>query len=93
MPPSKPLTVSSRWLSALRVAFVTSITSASPPISRPALFPSYSLILYPLETSKTRKDSYECNARFSELEVQLIPRSYQRLCCSRRRERSAGEEA
>jgi Transposase len=52
MPPSKPLTLSSKWLSASPVAFATSITSASPLISMPADLTSKFLIPYPLETSK-----------------------------------------
>jgi Transposase len=46
------VTASSRWLSASPVASVTSITSESPLISKPAVLTSKSLTLYPLETSK-----------------------------------------
>jgi hypothetical protein len=48
----------SKWLSALRVAFPDSITSASPLISKPAVLSSTSLILYPFK--RRRGDIVSC---------------------------------
>jgi Helix-turn-helix domain of transposase family ISL3/Transposase len=56
--------------------FVTSTTSASPLISRPAVLTSMSLILYPLETSKTLDFDFAMRTCLSIMNAAAAPTNF-----------------